>query len=577
MFQQTDFAQLQASDVLTESGQEALRKRIELWIRCETDLTVRAAVMRMCTVGTPEEPPYLFFFRMFLWIYEPRNPQGLRKLPFDPYEYQIDELAVIHRAVQSGVGVVGTKTIIEWLKSRDMGMTWIIIGYFLWDFLFNGGSFHLGSFKEDEVDVLGSILTLFGKFRFALYSLPAWMLPKDLIDKTFLISYDNEQATISGESANPGFGRSKRVKAALLDEFQQWENDRAAFQSISMTCNTILLVGTPLGYGNFYGEIARKKALKNAIVRMVHWKLHPLKGKGLRYINGKPTSDWYEQQVKELPAEVVAAELDLQFEGSLKGPVFASSYGVAHQKKGLQLIPGLPVYRGWDLGGWSAVVFMQLDKNRRLRVYREVVSEGGKLTEIVDEVLRISEELARAGYETRDIGDDWRDWYRFDDAGDPSGATTNKSNQLVPEYEELFEKHDINVDYLFMAAMPTEIRVRARIVQIQNCMQRYIPSDNPENDGPGFWIDVDGCPILDEALRGGYRRKINDTTGGVTDKIEERHPYVDVVDGLGYGVVKLLGVPEQIKREATKRKTEDQLEDEDSDRFAGQGGRRSRC
>jgi hypothetical protein len=573
---ETDLERLQAGDVLTEEQMHYLGKRVELLVRAEMYEDVRAALVRACTIGTPDEPGYLYFFRMMASIFEPRNPPGLQILPFIPYPYQIDELAIIHQMVSAGQGVVGKKNIKLDLKSRDMGDTWIHLGYFAWHFLFHRGSFHLGSFKEEEVDVLGSANTLFGKLRKLFYSLPAWILPKGFVDKAKLICYDGEECSITGESANEGFGRSKRCAGALLDEFQKWQYDRAALQAVSQTANAIFLVGTPLGLGNYYSEIARKKQVPGAIIRKIHWTAHPLKAKDLEIVDGKATSSWYRDQVATLPPEVVAAELDLSFETSTKGPVFAHIYGAGHQKTGLKLLPGIPVIRGWDPGGgWFAVVFLQIDRDRRVRFYREVLTHSVTLDETAAEVIRVSEELARESWKG-DKSYDWQDWYQFVDVGDPSGASISKSNQTVPEYDDLFLKHSINVDYLQFATMPSEIRVRSRILQYSNAMQRHIPSPNPGLDGPALWIDIDGCPTLDEAFAGGYRRKI-DANGNVMDTIDRRHPYNDVVDAGGYGIVSVLGVPEQIKREARKRSEEQDEDEYPYGEYGHSPGRRSRC
>ena len=574
-----DLERLKAADsVLTEEGKIILGQRVELLVRAELDESYRAAIWKACQVGLPGMPPYLYFLQYLACIFEPRNLPGMQLLPFVPYPYQVEELEIIHKMVLAGVGVTGKRGTKLDLKSRDVGDTWTHLGYFAWDWLINGGSFHLGSFKEEEVDKLGTHNTLFGKLRKLLYSLPKWMLPQDLTDKVLLLAHNKEESTISGESANPGFGRSKRCKAGLMDEFQNWEHDHAAFQSFSSTTNTIFIIGTPRGFGNYYHEIASKKKVKGAVIRTIHWSKHPLKAKGGRIEDGKFVSDWYKDQVKELPAEVVAAELDLSFETSVKGPVFAHIYGAGHQKKGLKIQPGLPLIRAWDIGGaYSACVLLQVDRDRRVRLYREILTLGFTLEEFVNEVFQVNEELARTSW-AGDPSQHWKDFYTIVDVGDPSGATISKANQEVPEYQEMMDRWSINVDYLFMGTMPTELRVRARNLQYANAMQRHVSSKNPDLDGPALWIDVEGCPTLDEAFRGGYRRKL-DIAGNVTDQIEKRHPYNDVVDAGGYGIVSVLGLPEQIKRE-TKRQSEEQQEDEDpygDENGYSKAGGRSRC
>jgi hypothetical protein len=574
--EEIDIERLRAKDVLTEEQLYYLNRRVELLVRAESCLETRAAIIRACTYGTADMPGYLYFFRYLANIFEPRNPPGMQLLPFVPYPYQVEGLQRIDLNIRRSMGVVGSKYIELSKKSRDMGETWKYLGYFGWDWLFNGGSFHLGSFKEDEVDKLGTHTTLFGKLRKMLYSLPDWLRPLDLFDKAFLLSHNNSESTITGESANEGFGRSKRVKGALMDELQDWEYAYEGFQSISNTCNYIALVGTPKGYGNFYGEVARKKKVPGAVVSTIHWTMHPLKTVDLEYENGKPTSSWYRDMCKKFPAEIVAAEIDLSFERSIKGPVFGDVYGLGHRKPGMKLVPDCPIIRCWDIGGaWSGVVLLQVDKLRRVRIYREVAELGLTLDQLVDRVLEVSEELVRTAM-PKDAKGEWTDWGTFRDVGDPSGATISKANQVVPEYEDMYVKKGISVDCMQFATMPTDIRVRARILQIQNAMQRHIPSTNPEIDGPAFWIDTDACPTLDEAFLGGYRRKV-DQAKNVLDIIEKNHPYNDVVDAAGYGIVDVLGVPDSLKREL-KKKHEEQLEDEEPyGEYGEPTGRRSRC
>lgn len=569
---------LSASDYLTDEARAVVKDRAELWVRCELDEKYRAAALRMCAEGTPDGTPgYLFFLTMFGWIYEARNPAGFQKLPFVPYPYQIREFAVIHNAIQGSMGVAGKKNVELWLKSRDMGLTWLVLAYFFWDFLFHQGSFHVGSRNEKEVDYLGETGTLFYKLRYLKNNCPLWMLPAGLEDKKLLLSYktpDGGEVCIGGESANPEFGSGNRKKAILADEFSKWEHDRSAYRSMSQTSNCLLLVGTPKGYGNFYAEIARGKAKIAAGIHRVHWTEHPLKTKDLSFVDGKATSSWYRDQASQMEADMVAGELDLSFESSLKGIVFAGVYGIGHQKTKLKPLAGAPITVCWDLGGVSAVLFIQVDKWRRVRVLKEIVDEDTKLSTLAQTVLDYCEHLSRQGHVVNiDVESFVHDVLTYEHCGDPAGASMTKTNQEVPEYQTLFDEHQISVDYLYMAAIQPQLRVRARIVAIENCMLRHIASGVTDNDGPAFWIDTEECPILDEALRGGYRRKI-DLNGNVMDVIDEKHPYEDVVDALGYGIIYKLGVPQSIRVNQNK-KSEEQREDNDEE--PDKPPRRTRC
>lgn len=538
---------------LTLEAKFAVVERAQLLVACETDTVRRAAAFKLCKEGTPEgKPGYIYFLENFAWIMEERNPEGFQKLPFHPYPYQLEELAIIHQHVQGSTGITGAKVIDLWLKSRDMGLTWIVLAYFLWDWLINKGIFLVGGKKQDDVDKINEGGTLFSKMRFLLYNLPTWFLPPDLDDKLLLLSYGGETnpVTISGDSTGPDFGRGKRKKAALIDEFQTWEHDYEALKSVSQTTNVMLLLGTPNGYGNLYASIARGKSDFKATVRRVHWTLHPLKTRDMEIVDGKATSEWYRQQCATFSAEVIASELDLSFESSQRGLVFAKLYGIGHQKERLKPWVGVPVRRCWDPGGIFAVVWIQVNRWRRVRVLKEHVDKDAKITDVAEVVKLISADMCKdAGTELI-----------FTDCGDPSGSQDNNSAQPWPEYDYLRDTHQWDVEWQHIAAIKSNFRVPARITAIEQLLRKYIASGISAEDGPALEVDVVNAPYLHEAFIGGYR-KVVDTAGNVLDKIDpNRRPYNDVMDAFGYGILTELGIPEQIKQELKKLK-EEEIED----------------
>lgn len=556
---------------------------------------MRAAVIHMCRYGIPPGvdprfpdglPGYLFFAIYFALIYEERNPSDFQKLPFYPYEYQIDELKVIHLAVLAGMGIIGELMVKLWLKSRDMGLTWLVLLYFIWDWLFNQGIFHVGSRNANEVDVLGKPGTIFFKLRTILWGLPEWMrtmLCPALKDNLMLLSYkkDGVEVAISGETANPQWGTGQRKKAMLADEISKWEYDRDAVRSASSASNCLFLVGTPFGYDNLYAEIAEGKSNIQAEIRRVHWILHPLKAQGLEYVEGKPTSPWYRQRCKGMEEDAIAGELDLQFEGSRKGLIFAALYGAGHKKKGLIPAYGTPLIRCWDFGGWAAVLYFQaiwIGKQRRVVVYKETITEGEPLHVLANEVLHTTDELCRK-LKTKMVIDvkvsKPRELLLYKDFCDPSGDQVTKMNQEEPEVETLRKKHAIECYWGTVLHMSAKLKERARIQIISNFLTTYISHPNPDIAGPALWIDEDECKYLDLALKGGYCRKL-DPHNRVMDSIADRRPFKDVIHALGYGLLEEFGVPESILKEIPNE-TEEEREDRE-DGGAGDGDRGwSRC
>ncbi|EJO35483.1 hypothetical protein ACINWCA157_0629 [Acinetobacter radioresistens WC-A-157] len=67
-------------------------------------------------------------------------------------------------------------------KSRDEGMSYVVLGFYLHRWLFvEGFAGGVGSRKEDLVDKKGDPKTLLHKFRDMYSKLPTWMKPKGFI------------------------------------------------------------------------------------------------------------------------------------------------------------------------------------------------------------------------------------------------------------------------------------------------------------------------------------------------------------------------------------------------------------
>ena len=69
-----------------------------------------------------------------------------------------------------------------------MGLSWVIVGIFVYGFIFHDHKYLMISQKETDVDKRGDIKSLFEKARFMIKNLPKRMHPPDITDKYMSIS-----------------------------------------------------------------------------------------------------------------------------------------------------------------------------------------------------------------------------------------------------------------------------------------------------------------------------------------------------------------------------------------------------
>jgi hypothetical protein len=194
-----------------------------------------------------------------------------------------------------------------------MGVSWSVLSVFLWAWLF-WPSFEAlaGSRKEDFVDSAdpGS---LFWKLDYALKRMAPWIIPAgfDITKHRTYMNLQNPESgnVITGESANPNFGRGARKTAVLLDEFAFWEYGEQAWRGLADTTRCRLAVSTPNPQGGQFFKRLRYSGLIDATT--LHWRLHPLKDEA-----------WYEDEHKRRTQEEIASELDINYDLSIRGRVY---------------------------------------------------------------------------------------------------------------------------------------------------------------------------------------------------------------------------------------------------------------
>ena len=251
------------------------------------------------------------WFKYWAQTADPRPDAPLYSVPFIPFDFQNEGLLWLWDLVfeKKKDGLVE--------KSRDLGLSWLVCGFAVYNWLFASKTrpftAHFGSKKEDAVDKRGDMSSLFEKMRFLILSLPEWMLPIGFNPQQHMtymrIINPQTGSAITGESSNDNFGRSGRNTMVVFDEFAVFPGGGySAWTAASQSTRTRLAISTPYGMGNKFAELRHTPSTE---IKTFHWRLHPFKDDA-----------WYEREKLRMSAAEIAQELEIDYQGSLPGRLF---------------------------------------------------------------------------------------------------------------------------------------------------------------------------------------------------------------------------------------------------------------
>lgn len=315
----------------------SVKERARLTLLCQRDLAIRELVIQRCA----EDPA--FFLSFAGWTFDPREDQPDQ--PFLLYPYQVELLRWLEERLRLGEdGVID--------KSRDMGVSWVVVGWLLHHWLFHPGFQALiGSRTEAQVDnrVIDSH---FGRLEYLIRHLPPWLVPEGFKwnKHRFHMKLVNPAngAVIKGESSQGNFGRAGRFNVAFIDEFAFWDPGKqlAAWASLSGATKTRLAVSTPNGMDNLFAELVHSGKIPHL---RLHWSLHPKKDEA-----------WYAKQVQRLTSRELLQEVEISYRADESELVYPSWASVP--KEPLSYQPGWTVYCSWDFGlDTTCVIWWQRD------------------------------------------------------------------------------------------------------------------------------------------------------------------------------------------------------------------------
>ncbi len=222
-------------------------------------------------------------------------------------------------------------------KSRDMGISWLCVGFAVWMWTFYPGVvIGFGSRKEEYVDKLGDPKSLFWKVRQFVSLLPAEFRPAGYQEGKHaphmrILNPENGSAII-GE-AGDNIGRGNRTSIYFKDESAFYERPDAIDAALSQTSNCKLDVSTVNGNGN---PFFRKRHSGKVKVFTFHWRQDPRKNEA-----------WYAKQKESLDSVIVAQEIDIDYNASVTDAWITGNSIVAAQAIGPA---DIEVFGGWNLG-----------------------------------------------------------------------------------------------------------------------------------------------------------------------------------------------------------------------------------
>jgi hypothetical protein len=278
----------------------AIQTRVAMFDRARTDMAYRGEEWEKCR----KSPAY--FISNWCWTYDPRRTPS--NIPFNLFRRQEEYLEwLIDRIRGKEDGVVE--------KSRDMGLSWLCVGFAVHQFIFvPGAKITFGSRKEILVDRIGDPDSLFEKARMILAQLPLWMKPKRFSDGFLKFNNGDNGSTITGESGD-NMGRGGRSRLYFLDEFAFVARAQKVDAAVSNNSDVKIYVSTPNGTGNAF---AKKRFSKKFSIFTFNWRDDPRKGPA-----------WYAKMKDTLDPIVLAQEIDIDYAASQEGVTIPAAWVMA--------------------------------------------------------------------------------------------------------------------------------------------------------------------------------------------------------------------------------------------------------
>ena len=429
----------------------------------------------------------IYWFNNYLWTFDPNKTPSI--IPFMLWKHQIKLLAQLDKLEDLFID-----------KSREMGVTWTIMGWELHRDLYTKGFTALNiSRKETEVQDTGNTFhSLHGRLLFMWQRLPPFLQPK--IHNPYLtFSVPSMNSVIKGESSNPNAGRDTQYKFIFVDEAAFIECLDEMYKGLRNATNTLCLVSTPPkeSFNNKFCEI---KELKNStFVRMsFHWREHPEKDE-----------EWYKRKTSTMNEEEIAQELEIGYDKAKINrsyPEYDDRFHLLGHKVYLNLKSTLYCFQDYGLDG-EVFLFAQKDFEDRLFFIYYRIFKNMLTSELYAEFVKCLDAIKYQG-EIKDI--------IF--VGDKSGSKRSRltKTSVIEEYKKVSNGA---IDIKTRSNLTNDEKMKC----VKACLKKYI------NGRPQFNISNEPtCLEFAKCMKNITLDKTND------DHID--NDYTHAVNAVEYGI-----------------------------------------
>ncbi|CAM6004580.1 unnamed protein product [Sphagnum balticum] len=300
------------------------------------------------------------FIETFGWIKIPNYNNAVK--PFFLFDYQKE---VIIKLMNSENDNLEHEILVD--KIREMGLTWTIVWYIIWRWLFTKGwSAFIMSRTENEVDdgTVNPDNSIFGKIRWGIQRLPVWIKPESFkpkgrkgtsTDMMLRIMNPAMETSINGSTTNANAGRSRRFSFIFMDEAFYVENFGSVYASIQSVARVKVFVST--SRAGFIYKSLKDLAEKNHDYISLSWKDNPFKDQ-----------IWYDSMLERAKVDdSVMKELEVSYAVSGKTQYYPEM--ASARMEVCEYNPLLPLYVALDFGTQdkTVILYIQYDgKNVRV-------------------------------------------------------------------------------------------------------------------------------------------------------------------------------------------------------------------